>query len=49
MHAQPDLPFRLQKDVALNQPDYNTLYTAKSPEGYITYPFSEEFLKTQKA
>ncbi|CDO72487.1 hypothetical protein BN946_scf184980.g28 [Trametes cinnabarina] len=45
--ANPDLPFRLEKNIPLNEPDYETFYTAKSAEGYITYPFSEEFLKTQ--
>ncbi|KAH9915016.1 uncharacterized protein BXZ73DRAFT_106327 [Epithele typhae] len=45
--ANPDLPFRLKKNLALNARDYSTLFTAKSAEGYTTYTFSEEFLKTQ--
>ena len=44
---QPDLPFRLREDLPLNEPDVSTFYTPQSPEGYNTYPFSEEFLKTQ--
>ncbi|KAH9942532.1 NADH:flavin oxidoreductase/NADH oxidase [Epithele typhae] len=47
--ANPDLPFRLKKNLALNAPDYSMLFTAKTAEGYTTYPFSEEFLKTQIA
>ncbi|KAH9942507.1 NADH:flavin oxidoreductase/NADH oxidase [Epithele typhae] len=45
--ANPDLPFRLKEDVPLNPPDYGSFYTAKSAEGYTTYPFSEQFLKTK--
>ena len=37
----------MQKDIALNEPDYDTFYTPLSPEGYTTYPFSKEFLETQ--
>ena len=46
---QPDLPFRLQRNLSLNEPDPSTFYSVMSPEGYTTYPFSEEFLETQKA
>ncbi len=45
---QPDLPFRLQKNIPLNEVDYETLYLPLSERGYTTYPFSEEFLKSQK-
>ena len=37
----------LKNNIELNACDYTTLYTAKSPKGYIDYPFSEQFLKTQ--
>ncbi|KAL2826256.1 hypothetical protein BDW59DRAFT_66173 [Aspergillus cavernicola] len=39
--ANPDLPLRLTKGIALNQYDRNTFYTPKSPIGYVDYPFSE--------
>lgn len=42
---QPDLPFRLKNNVKLNDPEYDTFYLPQSEKGYITYPFSEEFLK----
>ncbi|KAH9851129.1 NADH:flavin oxidoreductase/NADH oxidase [Lenzites betulinus] len=45
--ANPDLPFRLQKDIKLNDPEYDTFYLPVTEKGYTTYPFSEEFLKTQ--
>lgn len=41
--ANPDLPFRLAKCIALNQYQRATFYTPKSPIGYIDYPFSKEF------
>ncbi|KAL4876847.1 hypothetical protein BJY04DRAFT_138850 [Aspergillus karnatakaensis] len=41
--ANPDLPLRLAKGIALNAYDRATFYTPKSPVGYIDYPFSEEF------
>ncbi|KAI0665907.1 NADH:flavin oxidoreductase/NADH oxidase [Trametes maxima] len=46
--ANPDLPFRLQHNLPLNKPDPETFYFPRSSgKGYTTYPFSEEFLKTQ--
>ncbi|KAI0744231.1 NADH:flavin oxidoreductase/NADH oxidase [Daedaleopsis nitida] len=45
--SNPDLPFRLRKNLPLNEPDLTTFYTPMDPVGYTTYPFSEEFLKTQ--
>ncbi|TBU61591.1 NADH:flavin oxidoreductase/NADH oxidase [Dichomitus squalens] len=45
--ANPDLPFRLRENLPLNPPDFETFYTRLSPKGYIDYPFSEEFLKSQ--
>ncbi|KAL1941968.1 hypothetical protein VTO73DRAFT_6498 [Trametes versicolor] len=47
--SNPDLVFRLEKNIKLNEPEYDTFYLAMSEKGYTTYPFSEEFLKTQKA
>ncbi|KAI0355742.1 NADH:flavin oxidoreductase/NADH oxidase [Trametes cingulata] len=44
--ANPDLPFRLEKNIPLNEPEYDTFYLPMSEKGYTTYPFSEEFLKT---
>ncbi|KAL3457227.1 hypothetical protein BJX64DRAFT_20610 [Aspergillus heterothallicus] len=41
--ANPDLPFRLAKGIALRNYDRNTFYTPKSPIGYVDLPFSEEF------
>ncbi|KAI1268000.1 NADH:flavin oxidoreductase/NADH oxidase [Xylariaceae sp. FL1019] len=41
--ANPDLPFRLEKDLPLTKYDRSTFYTPKSPEGYIDLPFSKEF------
>ncbi|KAI0779323.1 NADH:flavin oxidoreductase/NADH oxidase [Fomes fomentarius] len=45
--ANPDLPFRFQKNIPLQEIDYETLYTPSTPKGYTDYPFSEEFLKSQ--
>ncbi|KAH9858653.1 NADH:flavin oxidoreductase/NADH oxidase [Lenzites betulinus] len=42
--ANPDLPFRLQHNIELNEPDQQTVYLPMSEKGYTTYPFSEEFL-----
>ena len=41
--ANPDLPFRILKGISLNPYNRDTFYKAKSPEGYIDYPFSKEF------
>ncbi|KAJ7192914.1 hypothetical protein GGX14DRAFT_593749 [Mycena pura] len=38
--ANPDLPLRLMKNLAMNQPNRKTFYTAASPEGYTDYPFA---------
>ncbi|KAI0630096.1 NADH:flavin oxidoreductase/NADH oxidase [Trametes polyzona] len=45
--ANPDLPFRLQHNIPLNQPEFDTFFAPMTEKGYTTYPFSEEFLKTQ--
>ncbi|RPD53056.1 NADH:flavin oxidoreductase/NADH oxidase [Lentinus tigrinus ALCF2SS1-7] len=46
--ANPDLPYRLRHNIPLNEVEYDTLYLPLSERGYTTYPFSEEFLKSQK-
>ena len=45
--SNPDLPFRIQKGIPLNKYNRNTFYKNKSPEGYIDYPFSKEWVETQ--
>ncbi|KAG2006352.1 NADH:flavin oxidoreductase/NADH oxidase [Coprinopsis cinerea AmutBmut pab1-1] len=45
--ANPDLPYRLEKNLALNPVDRSTYYVPGSEKGYIDYPFSEEFLKEE--
>ncbi|EPX75161.1 NADPH dehydrogenase [Schizosaccharomyces octosporus yFS286] len=48
--ANPDLPFRLKFNIPLNRWNRAKFYTKKSPEGYIDYPYCEEFLnKTSEA
>lgn len=42
--STPDLPFRLRRGLELNPYDRSTFYKAKSPDGYIDYPFSKEYL-----
>ena len=41
--ANPDLPFRIEKGLELTKYNRNTFYKAKSPEGYVDYPFSDEW------
>jgi NADPH2 dehydrogenase len=41
--ANPDLPFRLEKGLALREYDRLTFYKPMSREGYTDLPFSEEF------
>lgn len=41
--ANPDLVFRVQKNIKFNEYNRDTFYKAKSPEGYTDYPFSKEF------
>ena len=41
--ANPDLPFRIEKGLELTKHDRSTFYNAKSPDGYIDYPFSKEW------
>ncbi|KAH9925903.1 NADH:flavin oxidoreductase/NADH oxidase [Epithele typhae] len=46
--ANPDLPFRLQHDLPLNAPNVDGFYVPMVAEGYTDYPFSKEFLESQK-
>ena len=41
--SNPDLAFRIQHGIDLTRYDRKTFYTAQSEEGYIDYPFSDEF------
>ena len=43
--SNPDLPFRILEGVDLTPYDRGTFYKAKSPEGYVDYPFSREWEK----
>ncbi|KAK2739086.1 hypothetical protein FQN55_009619 [Onygenales sp. PD_40] len=43
----PDLAFRVKHGIELTPYERAKFYTPKSPEGYIDYPFSAEFLKAQ--
>ncbi|ORY62980.1 uncharacterized protein BCR38DRAFT_485755 [Pseudomassariella vexata] len=43
--STPDLPYRIEKGLPLNEYDRDTFYTAGKKEGYTDYPFSEEFKK----
>ncbi|KAK8093358.1 FMN-linked oxidoreductase [Apiospora hydei] len=46
--STPDLPFRVQKGIELTPYDRDTFYNAMEEKGYTTYPFSQEFLQSQK-
>ncbi|ORY14244.1 hypothetical protein BCR34DRAFT_623379 [Clohesyomyces aquaticus] len=42
--STPDLVFRIQKGIDLNEYDRANFYNPKSADGYTDYPFSKEFL-----
>ncbi|KAM0473685.1 hypothetical protein ACHAPX_008090 [Trichoderma viride] len=42
--ANPDLPYRMKKGLALNKYDRASFYTPLLPEGYTDYPFSSGFV-----
>lgn len=46
--SNPDLPYRVLNGVEFAKYDRETFYKVKSPDGYIDYPFSEEFLALQE-
>ncbi|KAL2351879.1 hypothetical protein BJ546DRAFT_230073 [Cryomyces antarcticus] len=41
--SNPDLPYRIQKGIEVNQYNRDTFYNAKSKTGYVDYDFSKEF------
>lgn len=41
--SNPDLPFRIEKGIELTKYDRDSFYNAKSPKGYVDYPFSKEW------
>ena len=45
--ANPDLVYRVRNGIELQKYNRETFYKATSPDGYVDYPFSAEFLKTQ--
>ncbi|EMC92829.1 hypothetical protein BAUCODRAFT_37740 [Baudoinia panamericana UAMH 10762] len=42
--SNPDLPFRIREGIALQKYDRKTFYTPEAPEGFIDYPFCEQFV-----
>jgi NADPH2 dehydrogenase len=46
--STPDLPFRLRTGVEVNRYDRGTFYAATKPEGYIDYPFSNQWKEVEK-
>ena len=45
--STPDLVFRLQQGIALNEYNRDTFYLPMKAEGYTDYPFSSEFLSAK--
>ncbi|KAH8780878.1 NADPH dehydrogenase [Diaporthe sp. PMI_573] len=45
--SNPDLVFRLQKGIELASYDRGTFYNPGEPDGYITYPFSKEYVEAK--
>lgn len=45
--STPDLVFRIQKGLGLNEYDRKSFYAPKTEVGYTDYPFSPEFLAAQ--
>lgn len=41
--SNPDLPFRIEKGIALTKYNRDTFYNTGSPDGYVDYPFSSEW------
>ncbi|RFN48910.1 putative nADPh2 dehydrogenase chain oye2 [Fusarium flagelliforme] len=46
--SNPDLPFRLAKDIALAKYDRDTFYKVRSRDGYTDYSFSEAWIEGQR-
>lgn len=47
--SNPDLPFRVQHGLRLQEYDRDTFYVPFSDKGYLDYPFSDEFLASKPA
>ncbi|KAF2839691.1 FMN-linked oxidoreductase [Patellaria atrata CBS 101060] len=47
--SNPDLPFKVRNNIPLRKYNRDTFYNAKSPEGYIDYAFSKEFLESSES
>ncbi|CAN8096328.1 unnamed protein product [Discula destructiva] len=47
--SNPDLAFRIQKGIGLTPYDRSKFYLPGSPDGYITPPFSKEYLESVAA
>ena len=45
--SNPDLPFRIERELDLTPHDMGTFYSKGDPKGYIDYPFSREFMKAR--
>lgn len=45
--SNPDLVFRIQNGVALNEYDRTTFYNNKAEQGYNDYPFSQQYLASK--
>lgn len=46
--ANPDLVYRIEQGIEFSQYNRGTFYTAKSPKGYIDYPFSDTWQRDSK-
>lgn len=46
--CNPDLPFRIKQGLQLEQYDPSQFYKPKSPEGYIDFPFSPQFVNSAR-
>jgi NADPH2 dehydrogenase len=46
--SNPDLPFRLARNIPLAKYDRDTFYKVKSPDGYTDYPYSEAWIEQQR-
>lgn len=46
--ANPDLPYRIKYGLELNPYDRSSFYKVAAPDGFVDYPFSQEFLAESK-
>lgn len=47
--SNPDLIYRIKKGILLMPPDRSKSHSVIDPDGYITYPFSDEWEAEQEA